>query len=188
MKTLKKDFKYKKIENFLTEDERNLLVNYTLLKHKNNFKDFEIHTFSKMKDTSFYADPAMESLMLIKKARMEKETNLKLEPTYSYWRLYTNNADLRPHKDRPSCEVSVTVMLGSSGEEWPIYMDGKRVDLKAGEAAVYLGCELEHKRDNFQGDWHSQVFLHYVDVNGPYIDYKKDKRKDWGEQKGGIVL
>ena len=75
-------------------------------------------------------------------------------------------------------------MLGSSGEEWPIYMDGNRIDLKSGEAAVYLGCDLEHKRDNFTGDWHSQVFLHYVDVNGPYLNYKMDQRRDWGEQKG----
>ena len=177
-----KNFKYKKIENFLTPEERVLLVNYTLIKHKNNFSEFEGHRVSKMRDTSSYGDFLMESLMLAKKKRMEQETGLNLDPTYSYWRLYTNNADLAAHKDRPSCEISVTVMLGSSGEPWPIFMDGKSINLKPGEAIVYLGCELEHKRENFVGDWHSQVFLHYVDVNGPFADYKMDKRRDWGEQ------
>ena len=141
---LKKDFKYKKIENFLTPEERVLLVNYTLIKHKNNFSEFDTQQ-SKARDTASYGDFLMESLMLAKKKRMEEETGLNLSPTYSYWRLYTNNADLAAHKDRPSCEVSVTVMLGSSGEPWPILMDGKSIDLKPAEAVVYLGCELEEK-------------------------------------------
>ena len=49
----------------------------------------------------------------------------------------------------------------------------KSIDLKPAEAVVYLGCELEHKRENFVGDWHSQVFLHYVNKNGPYGDMCK---------------
>ena len=96
--------------------------------------------------------------------------------TYSFARLYTYNAELKPHTDRPSCEISVTVMYGSSGESWPIYMGDKPVELNPGDACIYLGCEVNHYRKNFTGDWHSQAFLHYVDKNGPHASYKFDKR------------
>ena len=65
-------------------------------------------------------------------------------------------------------------MLGSDGTQWPIYMDGKSVDLNPGDACIYLGCELEHWREPFEGDWHLQTFLHYVDQNGPHTAYKYD--------------
>jgi hypothetical protein len=39
-----------------------------------------------------------------------------------------------------------------------------------------MGCDIEHYRKPFIGDWHSQAFLHYVDQNGPNAEYKYDKR------------
>jgi hypothetical protein len=42
-----------------------------------------------------------------------------------------------------------------------------------------LGCEIEHWREEFKGDWHAQTFLHYVDKNGEWFKIKnglKDKR------------
>jgi len=55
--------------------------------------------------------------------------------------------------------------------------------LKPGQAVVYLGCELEHWRKEFEGDWHAQTFLHYVDANGDNKEWFLDKRKLLGEQK-----
>jgi hypothetical protein len=108
-----------------------------------------------------------ESLLLTKLKKMQEECGLELNPTYAFARVYTYLATLDKHTDRPSCEISVTVMIGSSGETWPIYMDGKEFNLNPGDAAIYLGCEVEHWREEFQGDWHNQIFLHYVDKNGP---------------------
>jgi hypothetical protein len=73
----------------------------------------------------------MESLMVNKLELMQKETGLELFPTYAFWRMYTLHADLKKHKDRPSCEISVTVMIGSDGTPWPIYMDGTEINLEA---------------------------------------------------------
>jgi hypothetical protein len=67
-------------------------------------------------------------------------------------------------------------MIGSDGTEWPIYMDGKAYNLTPGQAMIYLGCELEHWREPFTGDWHAQTFIHYVDANGPNAEFKFDKR------------
>ena len=114
---------------------------------------------------------------------MEEETGLKLSPTYGYSRVYTFGAVLDKHKDRHACEISVTVMIGSSGEEWPIYMDGTPVHLQAGDAAVYLGCKVSHWRDEFQGDHQLQTFLHYVDADGKNKNYYMDQRNLWGTQK-----
>tara|TARA_R110000796_G_scaffold232615_1_gene351023 strand:+ start:3087 stop:3641 length:555 start_codon:yes stop_codon:yes gene_type:complete len=179
-----KDFKYKIIKNFLSKDEQELLNKYTEIKHRTNFYSFSNENqIDSTWDTSFYGDPIFDSLMLKKKFLMEKEVGKKLLSTYSYWRMYTKFADLPLHTDRPSCEISVTVNLGSDGTYWPIFIDGNPVDLKKGDAAVYLGCELEHYREEFKGDWCSQVFLHYVDEEGSNKEYYMDKRSYWGIPK-----
>jgi PKHD-type hydroxylase len=52
---------------------------------------------------------------------------------------------------------------------------GKRsLDLQPGDGCLYRGCEIEHSRKEFEGDEYIQVFLHYVDAEGPYKDYVHD--------------
>jgi hypothetical protein len=177
-----KDFKYKVCKNFLDNSEIELLKNYCRIRHRVNFDNFDMEQ-SDNADTFFYADPLMESLMLKKHTLMEKETGLSLHPTYAFWRMYTKFSDLKKHKDRPSCEISVTVMIDSDKTEWPIYIEGNKIILQPGDAAIYLGCELLHWRDEFLGDFHAQSFLHYVDKNGPYEDFKIDKRDLFGLNK-----
>ena len=85
---------------------------------------------------SHYSDLVMETLLQKVKPIMEKHTNLKLSPTYSYARIYKKGDVLVRHKDRYSCEISTTLNLG--GDSWPIYLDptgkkgqaGIKVDLK----------------------------------------------------------
>ena len=132
---------------------------------------------------SHYSDLVMETLLQKVKPIMEKHTNLKLSPTYSYARIYKKGDVLVRHKDRYSCEISTTLNLG--GDSWPIYLDptgkkgqaGIKVDLKPGDMLVYSGCELEHWREPLEGNTCAQVFLHYNHVNGPFADKNRfDKR------------
>jgi hypothetical protein len=181
MKTIK-NFKYKLIKNFLTIEEIKLLKDYCRIKHRLNFNLFDFKQ-NDNGDTFFYGDPLMESLMVNKINIVERETGLKLIPTYSFWRMYTMFADLKKHIDREACEISVTIMIGSDGTSWPIYMNGMEINLQPGDAAVYLGCEVEHWREEFKGDWHAQTFLHYVDENGFNKEWKRDKRLLFGMQK-----
>ena len=102
--------------------------------------------------------------------------------------MYTKFAVLKKHKDRPSCEISVTVHIGSDNTPWPIYMDGKPMDTKPGDAVIYLGVEDTHHRNMLDSDYHSQVFLHYVDKNGPYKKYHKDGRLIYGVNKEGRAV
>jgi hypothetical protein len=116
---------------------------------------------------SCYSDIAMDTLLLKCQPIMEKTTNLKLYPSYSYARIYKKGDELKRHKDRFSCEISTTLNLG--GDDWPIYIEpsgekgkkGIKVSLKPGDMLVYRGNELEHWREKFKGNQCTQVFLHY---------------------------
>jgi len=175
MGVLKKDFKYKIVKNFLSADEIALGEYYLLLKHKKNISNFDFVQSNNL-DSYFHADNFTETILINKLNRMEKETGLKLIPTYSFSRVYSYNANLEKHKDRPSCEVSATIMWGSDGVSWSIFMDGTKCEMQPGDAVIYLGCEIEHWREPFEGDYHIQSFLHYVDANGSYKDYAYDKK------------
>ena len=59
-------------------------------------------------------------------------------------------------------------------------MNGAGIDMEPGDAVIYLGCEIEHWREEFNGDWHAQTFLHYVDKNGSNKEWVKDKRLTFG--------
>ena len=53
---------------------------------------------------------------------------------------------------------------------------GKMIPMEPGDGVIYRGCEVEHWREAFnapEGAWQTQVFLHYVDKNGPYGDFCK---------------
>ena len=104
-----------------------------------------------------------------------------LLPTYCYARVYKNNSELYIHKDRPSCEVSLTLHLDGDSS-WPIWIqtpegDNVSVDLQSGDAMVYLGCLAPHWREKYTGNQYSQLFLHYVRSRGKnsqhYFDIPK---------------
>jgi hypothetical protein len=131
-------------------------------------------------------EPMFETLQERLWPVIENLTGLQLYPTYTYARLYTNGDVLEKHSDRPSCEISVTLQLGRSHHyAWPIYMGGKRFDLAEGSAVIYRGYDIEHWRDKCDGppDYYSgQVFLHYVDRNGPFTEYAGD-----GKHRPGYI-
>ena len=119
---------------------------------------------------SHYSDMVMETLLVKVLPILEKETDLKLMPTYSYMRVYEKGSILKKHKDRYSCEVSTTLNLG--GDVWPIYLKDTKekvieIKLEPGDMLIYSGCELEHWRDEFEGELCGQVFLHYNDMSNP---------------------
>ena len=62
-------------------------------------------------------------------------------------------------------------------------MEGKKILLNPGDIAIYKGCDVEHWREPYEGHQQIQLFLHYVDANGIYKDYKFDKRPMLGIKK-----
>ena len=128
---------------------------------------------------SVYADPVFENLLHFIKPKIEEAYGKELVPTYSFWRTYFKTQDCPPHKDRPSCEVSVTLCIDASHKDdmWTINVDDNIVKLDIGEGVIYKGCEQEHWRHELQYDWHRQVFLHYIEKDGQfYPQFQYDGR------------
>lgn len=152
------------------------------------------------KSPSVYGLPAFDSLLEQLVPHFEQATGKRLHPTYSYARVYEHGEVLRPHTDRPACEISATVTLGADDVIWPIYMadpatdecslyagvaeGGKEVRvsnigavaMRPGDAVLYRGMQKIHWRDEYKGRQQVQVFLHYVDADGPHAEWKYDKR------------
>ena len=177
--------KYTIIKNAIKEDLAIFIANYFLLKRQvaRTFFDtgyispftneWGVWSDSQVPNTySHYSDIAMETLLLLCQPIMEKATGLKLDPNYSYARIYKKGDVLKKHTDRFSCEISTTMNLG--GDKWPIYLKSNnkkiKVDLNPGDMLVYRGCDLEHWREVFKGKDCIQVFLHYNNCKTPGAD------------------
>lgn len=138
-----------------------------------------------------YGDPIFDNILQKFAGPIGNSVGRKLLPTYTYARIYRPGEILKKHKDRPACEISATMTLGYDAKNiWPIFFDEQKeiaVSLETGELAVYKGCEILHWRTAFKGNWHIQVFFHYVDANGPYKDHVRDGRQEFGVQKQANV-
>jgi hypothetical protein len=198
MKDTIKEFKekgYCVVKSAITEELRDFVTQYSLFDESQNFtKESDSMQGAQVPAAhSRYADAGMETMLLHLHETMEENTGLKLLPTYSYYRVYRNGDDLKPHKDRPSCEISATLCFNYSYDKktytWPIFMDGSEVAIEPGDMVIYRGCDLEHYRNAFscpEQAWHVQGFFHYVDANGPHSEWKYDKRNSIGEIKNTV--
>jgi hypothetical protein len=188
--------KYTVIKNAISEDLAKFCYDYFMMKRQvartmfdtkyiSQFTEyFGVWNDQQVPETySHYSDIVMETLLVKLLPIMEKETELKLNPNYSYARIYKKGDILHRHKDRFSCEISTTLSLG--GDEWPIFLEpnalqgsidektgkynpskskGIKVMLQPGDMLVYRGNELEHWREVFKGENCAQVFLHYNNI------------------------
>lgn len=172
--------KYCYVKGAIPKDICDIAVKYTLFDEAKNFSPEEAGN-QVPGSHSKYADPLMESILIYSLSVVEKNTGLKLFPTYSYYRVYRPGASLLPHTDRESCEISASLFLGRNydGEHWKLYIEKNGYEMEQGDMIIYRGTELNHYRYEFEApsnSFHSQVFIHYVDQNGPHAEYKYDKR------------
>ena len=128
------------------------------------------------------------------KVRLEVEKHIgrKLYDTYYFDRFYFPGQKLDYHVDRTSCEISVSVHIGTNLEgddmKWPFYIESpdkykneKKSEvlkygaisghiLQPGDGIVYKGCECPHWRDELPGHegyhYYHQIFFHYVLQDG----------------------
>jgi len=145
--------------------------------------------------------PIYKELHYIIRKKIESILDIDLLPTYYYDRFYYVGQQLKRHSDRPACEVSVTLQISTNRKEpWPIWFerpDGSEtyVLMKNGDAVIYKGCEREHWRDPLQSryntlqrkwrsfkkkeddTYHHQIFLHYVNSQGPYVHHANDRQR-----------
>ena len=126
----------------------------------------------------FHMEGLLESLV----PEIEQVTQRPLFPTYSFFRIYRAGNKLERHTDRPACEFSVSLNLGYRAPvPWPLWVEGplgaRSAALEPGDAVVYRGIECPHWRESFDGEFVAQLFLHYVDQEGPHAEWRFDKNR-----------
>lgn len=134
-----------------------------------------------------------------KRHLVEEAFGKKFYSNYGYGRQYVKGEFLPLHTDRNGCEITMTVTINKSepNDNWPIYYqtacsprhevydllllpdnlkNNNEVILEPGDALVYYGMTVPHFRAPLHYDWHRQIFLHYVEQDGKYKDWKWQKR------------
>lgn len=179
--------KYVYLQNFLPKHSCEELTQELrrLVQENQTIKDIQCP-----KSQAIHGAQAFDKLLEHCLPYFEKACGRELYPTYSYARLYEPDEELVNHVDREACEISATITLGFDDKCWPIYMgdsmekdNASEIIMEVGDAVLYKGMEKYHWRDKFKGKWQAQVFLHYVDKNGQYADWKYDKRDALGVKK-----
>lgn len=142
--------------------------------------------------TSQYNNKEVEIFLNQMTARVGKIFGKDVIETYGYTRHYAYDSErdsLHRHTDRPACEFSLTICLATNCS-WPIFVaDGPWRDrtlerpnalpyiTQPGDAVAYFGCHELHWREKLvtPGAYQTQMFLHYIDKNGPhYPDHAYD--------------
>ena len=199
---MKENFKYKIVRNAISKDILNFVYEYFLLKRKvfrTCLKTKIIpphleHLFGMCEDEQvpgtdyvMYADIVGETLLKELRSKVQEETNFgRIIENYSFVRIYKRGNELKKHTDRKACKLSVTLPIG--GNHWPIFIDGKRIDLEIGDMLIYEGAKYSHWRDELKQNTCTQVFIHYIYDDNPDKDKLKfDGRKTLGAFKFGIV-
>ena len=171
-------------------------VGYKLIDLNLGYEDLIVKTFEEcikfnkiQPKTAPFVSPApikiyMESLASIVQrdyltSIVEKETDLKLIPTYCLVRKYFKGSILSTHTDRGPCEISLTYCI--SGPEWEINMGDNTLITKIGNGVIYKGCEISHGRPKPSSGEVIQVFNHWVISDGAKSNsaYDNGKTKDF---------
>jgi hypothetical protein len=110
-------------------------------------------------------------LLVSKTPELSNIVGEPLLPTYTYARWQTEGHELPRHRDRPSCEISLSVNL-KKDKDWDIWIqkpnnEEVNINLNPGDAVLYLGCQADHWRNKFEGQENVQLFFHYVRADGP---------------------
>lgn len=127
-------------------------------------------------------------------------TGKRLAPSYCFFRAYQRGDRCTVHSDRPACDHSMSLALGySDGAVWPIEVGARfltveeankiqiaddfgaepfaSVKLDPGDALVYKGVNHRHGRVTPNPNrWSAHLFLHWVDLDGPFAEWAFDKR------------
>lgn len=158
---------YVLVPGFISEAQAQSLAN----KFKDHCKKFNLNGDPQAPNSHAMCDFLPFVQLLVKKVpHISRLLGEEVLPTYTYARVYKNGSVLERHRDRPACEISITLNLAKD-IDWPIYFqrpDGSEtlVELNPGDAVLYLGCQADHWRNKFDGQEYVQVFLHYVRTNG----------------------
>ena len=162
-----------KVENFISQDAVAIFNAYTW--EKINVSDRHIKNGDGFMQSSIYEDElgqcydiAYKDILAnvytqLCKNKVEQLTNKKLKPIASFYRIYGPKCVLKRHVDMSQYEYTVTINISNNPDNyrWPIYTDTQKLILNPGDAFVCEGNKVAHWREEHQGQWSTQLMLHY---------------------------
>jgi hypothetical protein len=95
-----------------------------------------------------------------------------MKPSYPYFVTYIGGASLAPHRDRPQCELTISLLIDESPRSpgpstWPLHLETPEgevaLHLHPGEGLAFYGRELLHSRPVLpEGRRSTSLLLHFV--------------------------
>ena len=185
IKNLLNDFACCTIYDYFVENNKLLLEVFDNGKVPDNLK------LNGGETSSIYSHKLFVSLQNNLIPVVENIVGAEVLPTYNYARKYTKGVELLCHRDRPHCEITVSLsVLYSGAEKEYLYIsphpkdkssddDIIGFDLAPGQAVLFFGTADEntnntegfyHWRDPVKNDFIFQSFLHYVYKDGCHKD------------------
>lgn len=125
---------------------------------------------------------------------IEKFTNKKLRPSYTYLSCYIKGSELPCHGDNPNCEITVSYLLDKpKNSAWNIYFHKERQEKHCGGRSSFtpdktdcIACDCErgglmafkgqdhlHFREPLDYDYYNLLLLHYVSIDNTEADAQK---------------
>jgi hypothetical protein len=163
------DNNYLHIPNFISKEEANSLasqlIEYSKLPSNLMRSDTQVPNSLAMYNYLPFVKFLVKKIPDVSKILQED-----VLPTYTYTRIYNHGEVLNRHRDRPACEISLSLNL-KKDIDWPIFFQKPNeeevsIELHQGDAVMYLGEISDHWRNAYQGQEHVQLFLHYVRAEG----------------------
>ena len=178
-------FKYQIVRGLISPDTAHIMCSNLLdeVLQKNAVGGKGFPSAEHEQTLNFDSNDILLVLHTLLTSKVEEITgNTKLYPTYYYARTYLKGADMYAHKDRGACQNSLTMNLGQS-HTFPFCIEKENgeyeeIDLQPGDAVIYRGCEWNHYRPVFEGDWYTQIFLHWVDGSPKNNEYRYENLGD----------
>ena len=169
------------IDNVLSEDTRKLLMSLLAVDELEALLEGNQVEGSREVYNTLSLN-CINQILLEKIKEATQKTNLY--STYAFYRKYYKGQELAKHKDRPECEISITICLSTSGtdQEWPIYLENHgqgityKGNVKPGDGVIYKGCELSHWREPCNQKWVKQFFSHYS--TNPELEFDSAHKKN----------
>lgn len=140
--------------------------------------------------------PPMAAFLSGLTPRVAQVAGCELMPSYAYFRVYQQGDVCKVHSDRPACEHSLSLMLELAEDKpWALSVEHRQMDdpeptldadfgaeaftalpMRAGDGVMYRGVNHRHGRiEPNPNSWSAHLFMHWVDVDGPFADHAFDR-------------
>lgn len=162
-----------KVENFISQDAVAIFNAYTWEKitrsgsHlKNNNGDLASYIYESELGPCYdiaHRDILGDVYTDLCKDKVEQLANKKLKYAGSFYRIYGPECTLKKHVDRDGYDYTITINISNNPDNyrWPIYTDTQEITLNPGDAFVCEGNKVPHWREKHEGQWSTQLMLHY---------------------------